>query len=54
VAKLTKGYTPPCFICGKKWKRADTDSWCYHDSVGVVCRHHHGVYHWYQNLLMEA
>jgi hypothetical protein len=44
---------PPCHICGKIWKRKDVAHWLYHESIGVVCRHHHGIQEWYDNLLKE-
>ena len=44
----------PCKICGKVWKRKDVSHWLYHNSIGVVCRHHHGVQKWYDDLLKEA
>jgi NAD-dependent SIR2 family protein deacetylase len=45
---------PPCVICGKIWQRKDVEKWCYHISRGVVCRHHHGVKEWYDDMIAEA
>ena len=49
-------FLPPCKICGKVWQRKDAldRKWVYHDSVGVVCCHHHGVKEWYQDLLTKS
>jgi len=44
---------PPCYVCGKVWMRGDS-GWVYHDSVGVVCRDHHGVKEWYSEMLRST
>lgn len=49
-------YVGDCVICKrhhfrpKNWNDID---WVYHESAGVVCKHHHGVKEWYQKLLDE-
>lgn len=45
---------PPCFICKKVWKRKNSDKFVYHDSKGIVCRHHPGVMEWYNDLIEKA
>ena len=44
----------PCIVCKKVWKRGEVDKYVYHNSVGVVCLHHHGVKEWYKQLLIQA
>jgi hypothetical protein len=43
-----------CVMCGKTHKRKDTHLWVYHISKGVLCRNHHGVMEWYNDLLEKA
>lgn len=43
-----------CVVCHKFHFRFDVELWRYHVSVGVVCRHHHGVEEWYKELLRKA
>ena len=42
-----------CIVCKKPIIR-EINNWVYHDSVGVVCRHHQGVEAWYIELLHAA
>lgn len=49
----SKEFLPPCFVCKKVWQRKDTDKYLYHESIGVVCQHHHGAQKWYDDLLKE-
>ena len=51
---LSEEEIPPCKICGKVWKRKETNGWVYHVSAGVVCRHHSGVKDWYAQLLYQS
>lgn len=50
---MGKENLPPCKICKKVWKREETDKYVYHESVGIVCRHHHGVQQWYDELIAK-
>jgi hypothetical protein len=50
MTTLANETIPGCKICGKIWKRKETDNYYYHDSVGVVCRNHKGVEEWYNEL----
>ena len=43
-----------CVVCKAVLNQKDVDLWCHHKSVGVVCRHHHGIKEWYDGLLKEA
>lgn len=43
-----------CVVCGKQWERHETDKYYYHDSIGTVCAHHHGVKGWYDELIEIA
>jgi hypothetical protein len=43
-----------CFVCKKTLKRSEVHNWVHHDSVGSVCRTHHGVEEWYTELLKRA
>jgi len=54
MTQLSKEYLPPCVICKKVWQRKDTDKYVYHNSKGVVCRHHEGVKEWFWELVQKA
>jgi len=43
-----------CYVCKKERFRDEYESWVYHVSVGVVCKHHPGVMAWYNELLKQA
>lgn len=47
-------FLPPCHVCKKVWQRKDTDKYFYHESIGVVCQHHHGAQKWYDDMLQFA
>lgn len=50
---MKKEYIGKCYICKKEHFR-DIDTWYFHDSVGPVCKLHHGVEEWYNKLLELA
>jgi len=52
--KLENEELEPCVICGKVWKRKETEHYVYHVSRGVVCQRHPGVMEWYYDLLEKA
>ena len=54
MTDLSKEFITPCIICHKSWQRRDVDKYVYHISMGVVCRHHHGVKEWYDGIIAEA
>ena len=43
-----------CYVCKKERFRDESELWVYHVSVGVVCKHHHGVMIWYNELLTQT
>jgi hypothetical protein len=36
----------PCWICGKIWRRSDSNEWSYFTGI-LVCNSHPGVKKWY-------
>jgi len=56
MTQLSEEYLPPCVICKKVWQRKDAleGKYVYHDSKGVVCRHHPGVMEWINELIEKA
>lgn len=49
-----KYMTPPCKICGKRHMSENNSDWVYHQDVGTVCIHHHGVEKWYKELIEKV
>ncbi len=43
-----------CYVCKKERFKDESSTWVYHQSVGIVCVHHHGVKQWYNDLLKSA
>jgi len=43
-----------CYVCKVELFRDEFAKWVYHTSIGVVCKHHHGVVDWYSGLLKET
>ena len=43
----------PCFVCGKKWTRKETDHYHYFQGI-VVCQIHKGAKQWYKGALKLA
>lgn len=50
---LSKENIPPCYICGKIWKRKDYKNWVFFDN-NVFCKSHHGIEELYERRLQEA
>jgi hypothetical protein len=43
---LKKELVGPCWVCGKMWKREDTDGYFYFNDM-LVCVCHDGAKEWY-------
>lgn len=53
MSELSKELLQPCVVCHKVWARHETEKYVYHISKGVVCKSHHGVEAWYDELIED-
>jgi len=50
---LSEELIPKCWVCGKEWKRKETDKYCYFQGI-VVCSSHKGAGKWYNAAISLA
>jgi hypothetical protein len=53
MTDLEKEPVPACWVCGKVWRRCDSDKWYYFGGI-LVCKHHEGADTWYAGALTLA
>ena len=43
---LENEFVPPCYVCGKVWRRKDVEKWYFFSGI-LACKDHPGVLDWY-------